>query len=170
MTSTTPRSLRAHYLFFWILNWAGSRRQRKWQSEFRGTSQMTGNTTWRTPLLRPSPCLQPTPAIYREAGTPNVTHTAIAVHDISDMHCLGSCALTTDKKNSNYAVNCVFSSFLLFLQVCILERSAISKPSLSPALWDLYQKESLELSLYPFWVVGEGVSISWQSLSGEEGD
>lgn len=60
---------------------------------------MAGDATCGTPPHRPSPCLQPTPAIYREAQTQNVTRAVIAVHDISDTHCLGSCALTTDKKN-----------------------------------------------------------------------
>lgn len=38
---------------------------------------------------------------------------------------------------------------------------------MSPALWDTYQKRNFRVSLYLFRVQGEGVSISWQSMSGE---
>lgn len=39
---------------------------------------------------------------------------------------------------------------------------------LSPALRDTYQKKYFQVSLYRRWVEGEGVSISWQSMSGLE--
>lgn len=41
------------------------------------------------------------------------------------------------------------------------------KTLLSPALWDTYQKKYFQVSLYLVWVEGEGVSLSWQSISGE---
>lgn len=41
------------------------------------------------------------------------------------------------------------------------------KTLLSPALRDTYQKRYFRVSLYLLWVEGEGVSISWQSMSGE---
>lgn len=41
------------------------------------------------------------------------------------------------------------------------------KTLLSPGLWDTYQKKYFQVSLYLFWVEGEGVSISWQSINGE---
>lgn len=41
------------------------------------------------------------------------------------------------------------------------------KTLLSPALKDTYQKKYFQVSLYLFRAEGEGVSISWQSMSGE---
>lgn len=89
---------------------------------------------------------------YLQGGADTKRHTraVIAVHDISDTHCLGSCALTTDKKNR-------------IMQAIVSQLSPLS-PSIS------ISKGKPKLSLYLFWVEGEGVSISWQSMSGEEGD
>lgn len=44
------------------------------------------------------------------------------------------------------------------------------KTLLSPALRDTYQKKHFQVSLYLFRVEGEGVSTSWQGMSGEKGE
>lgn len=63
-------------------------------------------------------------------------------------------------------IQCLFLRYTLYIHIQI---ALTSKHFLSPALWDTYQKKYFQVSFYFFWVEGEGVSISWQSMSGEEG-
>lgn len=107
-----------------------------------------------------------------------------AVHDISDMNCVRSITfkgyfVTHTQKKSNCAeqVICVLLQQKYAFQSSSRPRNednmtekvwdADFKTLLSPALWDTYQKKYFQVSLYLFWVEGEGVSISWQSMSGE---
>lgn len=87
----TPGSFSAHYQLIWIhffLNWSETT-QCRGKDDWKWTvpSWMTAGNTCRTPSQGPSPCLQPTLAIYTEPETYNFFQVVNALRDISGMNC-----------------------------------------------------------------------------------
>ena len=136
-----------------------------------------------------TPCLQPTLAIiYREQETQNVIQVVITVHDQWHQLCaqLTTCwshFVTPARKNlivqnvllqqkSSVCFGRCISIQQDEMKINMIEkvRGTDFKTLLSPALRDTYQKKHFQVSLYLFWVEGEGVPTSWQGMSGEKGE